>query len=103
MLVWIRDVVRSTPNLIHLPSTANRRRSLSASAKIKTAAICALAAAILSYFGFIRSSGVGVGDGFGMAPSITVAYLVVAAILYWTDSMAKAEIGAGSSEAAAGD
>ena len=69
----------------------------------KTAAIFALAAAILSYFGFIHSSGVGVGDGFGMAPSITVAYLVVAAILYWTDSMAKAEIGAGSSEAAAGD
>lgn len=69
----------------------------------KTAAVFTLIAAILSYFGFIHSLAVGVGDGFGMAPAITVAYLVVAAILYWSDSMEKAEIGEGSNEAATGD
>ncbi len=69
----------------------------------KTAAIFALIAAVLSYFGFIHGSSVGVGDGLGMAPSITIAYLVVAAILYWTDSMEKSPAGELSSEAAASD
>ena len=45
------------------------------------------AAAVLSYFGFIHGATVGIGGGLGMAPSITVAYLAVAAILYWCNGL----------------
>ena len=51
----------------------------------------ALAAAVLSYFGFIHGATVGIGNGLGMAPSITVAYLAVAAILYWCNGLPKSD------------
>ena len=53
----------------------------------RRASAFALAAAVLSYFGFIHGATVGVGGGLGMAPSITVAYLAVAAILYWCNGL----------------
>ena len=55
----------------------------------RTASMFALAAAVLSYFGFIHGPSVGVGNGLGMAPSITLAYLVMAAIMYWCDGLQK--------------
>ena len=55
----------------------------------RTASMFALAAAVLSYFGFIHGPSVGVGSGLGMAPSITLAYLVMAAIMYWCDGLQK--------------
>ena len=67
----------------------------------KPAAAFAFSGAVLSYFGFIHGSAVGVGDGLGVSPSITVAYLVVAAILYWCDGLDKTDLPAESDASAA--
>jgi AGZA family xanthine/uracil permease-like MFS transporter len=38
-----------------------------------------LAGAVLTYFGFMHGEAVGVGDGFGVTPSVALAYAVIAA------------------------
>jgi AGZA family xanthine/uracil permease-like MFS transporter len=38
----------------------------------------ALAGAVLTYFGFMHGEAVGVGGGFGVSPSVALAYLVMA-------------------------
>ena len=38
----------------------------------------ALAGAVLTYFGFMHGEAVGIGGGFGVTPSVTLAYLVMA-------------------------
>jgi len=57
----------------------------------KPAAAFALTAAVLSYFGFIHGPAVGIGSGLGISPTITIAYLAVAAILFWCNGLEKAE------------
>lgn len=42
----------------------------------------ALAGAVLTYFGFMHGEAVGIGGGFGVTPSVALAYAVVAAFLY---------------------
>ncbi len=39
----------------------------------------AFAGAVLTYFGFMHGEAVGIGDGFGVTPSVALAYAVVAA------------------------
>jgi AGZA family xanthine/uracil permease-like MFS transporter len=41
----------------------------------------ALAGAVLTYFGFMHGDAVGVGHGFGVTPSVALAYLIVAGVL----------------------
>ncbi len=43
------------------------------------AAAFSLAGAVLTYFGFMHGEAVGVGGGFGVTPSVALAYLVIAA------------------------
>jgi AGZA family xanthine/uracil permease-like MFS transporter len=47
-----------------------------------------LAGAVLTYFGFMHGEAVGIGGGLGMTPTVALAYVVVAAILY---GLAKSE------------
>ena len=42
----------------------------------------ALAGAVLTYFGFMHGEAVGIGGGFGVTPSVALAYAMVAAFLY---------------------
>ncbi|MDP2408972.1 MAG: regulator [Pseudolabrys sp.] len=42
----------------------------------------ALAGAVLTYFGFMHGEAVGIGNGLGVSPSVTLAYLIVAAFLF---------------------
>jgi len=42
----------------------------------------ALAGAVLTYFGFMHGPAVGLGGGFGVTPSVALAYAVVAAFLF---------------------
>src|SRR3954471_23203455 len=42
----------------------------------------ALISAILTYFGFMHGEAVGIGSGFGVTPSVVLAYLVMAGGLY---------------------
>jgi AGZA family xanthine/uracil permease-like MFS transporter len=42
----------------------------------------ALSGAVLTYFGFMHGPAVGIGDGFGVTPSLALAYLIVAAFLF---------------------
>jgi len=42
----------------------------------------ALAGAVMTYFGFMHGEAVGIGGGFGVTPSVALAYAVVAAGLY---------------------
>jgi AGZA family xanthine/uracil permease-like MFS transporter len=46
------------------------------------AAAFALAGAVLTYFGFMHGEAVGVGSGLGVTPSISLGYLMIAAVLY---------------------
>jgi AGZA family xanthine/uracil permease-like MFS transporter len=39
----------------------------------------ALAGAVLTYFGFMHGEAVGIGGGFGVSPSVALAYAVIAA------------------------
>ena len=57
----------------------------------KPAAAFALSAAVLTYFGFIHGPAVGIGSGLGISPTITIAYLAVAVILFWCDGLEKTE------------
>jgi AGZA family xanthine/uracil permease-like MFS transporter len=38
----------------------------------------AFAGAVLTYFGFMHGEAVGIGGGFGVTPSVALAYLVMA-------------------------
>ena len=40
------------------------------------------AGAVLTYFGFMHGSEVGVGHGLGVTPSVALAYLIVAGFLF---------------------
>ncbi|PZW39272.1 AGZA family xanthine/uracil permease-like MFS transporter [Humitalea rosea] len=51
----------------------------------------ALAGAVLTYFGFMHGATVGVGNGLGVTPGVTLAYLIVAGALFAT-----ARVGAAS-------
>jgi len=42
----------------------------------------ALAGAVMTYFGFMHGEAVGIGGGFGVTPSVALAYAVMAAGLY---------------------
>ncbi len=42
----------------------------------------ALAGAVLTYFGFMHGGAVGIGNGFGVTPSVALAYLIVAGFLF---------------------
>jgi AGZA family xanthine/uracil permease-like MFS transporter len=50
--------------------------------ELAKASAFALAGAVLTYFGFMHGGAVGVGNGFGVTPSVAIAYAVVAAFLY---------------------
>ncbi|MDI1343479.1 MAG: regulator, partial [Pseudolabrys sp.] len=42
----------------------------------------ALAGAVLTYFGFMHGEAIGIGGGFGVTPSVALAYLIVAGFLF---------------------
>ncbi|MGB0572201.1 MAG: hypothetical protein ACPGQM_09095 [Alphaproteobacteria bacterium] len=60
----------------------------------KSATAFALSAAVLTYFGFILGPAVGIGNELGISPTITIACLAVAAILFWCDGLEKTEASA---------
>ncbi|MGQ0683619.1 regulator [Bradyrhizobium sp.] len=62
------------------------------------AAAFSLAGAVLTYFGFMHGEAVGIGGGLGVTPTVALAYVVVAAILY---GLAKSETVLASSPVAA--
>ena len=37
---------------------------------------------MLTYFGFMHGEAIGIGNGFGVQPQITLAYLIVAGFLF---------------------
>jgi adenine/guanine/hypoxanthine permease len=55
------------------------------------AAAFALAGAALTYFGFMHGEAVGVGGGFGVTPSVALAYAVVAAGLFALSKVSSTE------------
>ncbi len=55
--------------------------------KPRMAANFALVAAVLTYFGLIHGPEVGIGNGLGVTPLVTLAYLLVAGVLYWQGAM----------------
>ena len=42
----------------------------------------AVAGAALTYFGFMHGEAVGIGNGFGVSPAISLGYLLVAGVLF---------------------
>jgi AGZA family xanthine/uracil permease-like MFS transporter len=50
--------------------------------KFINASAFALAGAVLTYFGFMHGEAIGVGNGLGVTPSVTLAYLIVAGFLF---------------------
>jgi AGZA family xanthine/uracil permease-like MFS transporter len=50
--------------------------------QLARAAAFAAAGAVLTYFGFMHGEAVGLGGGFGVTPSVALAYAVVAALLF---------------------
>jgi AGZA family xanthine/uracil permease-like MFS transporter len=57
--------------------------------KFINASAFSLAGAVLTYFGFMHGEAIGIGGGFGVTPSVTLAYLIVAGFLY---ALAKAPV-----------
>ena len=55
--------------------------------KPKIAGNFALAGAVLTFFGLIHGPSVGIGSGLGVTPLVTLAYLLVAGVLYWQGSL----------------
>jgi adenine/guanine/hypoxanthine permease len=49
--------------------------------KFLQACCFAAAGAVLSFFGFMHGEAVGIGSGFGVTPSVTFGYLLIAAVL----------------------
>ena len=41
-----------------------------------------LAGAVLTYFGFMHGEAIGIGGGFGVTPSVALAYLIVSGFLF---------------------
>ena len=54
------------------------------------AAAFALAGAVLTFFGFMHGEAVGIGNGLGVTPSITLGYLMVAGVLFACGRMMEA-------------
>jgi adenine/guanine/hypoxanthine permease len=50
--------------------------------KLAQAAGFAAAGAVLTYFGFMHGEAVGIGGGFGVTPSVALAYAAVAVLLF---------------------
>jgi AGZA family xanthine/uracil permease-like MFS transporter len=50
--------------------------------KFINASAFALAGAVLTYFGFMHGEAIGIGGGFGVTPSVCLAYLIVAGFLF---------------------
>ena len=50
--------------------------------KFINASAFALAGAVLTYFGFMHGDAIGIGGGFGVTPSVALAYLIVAGFLF---------------------
>jgi AGZA family xanthine/uracil permease-like MFS transporter len=50
--------------------------------KFLNASAFALAGAVLTYFGFMHGEAIGIGGGFGVTPSVALAYLIVAGFLF---------------------
>jgi AGZA family xanthine/uracil permease-like MFS transporter len=50
--------------------------------KFINASAFSLAGAVLTYFGFMHGDAIGIGGGWGVTPSVAVAYLIVAAFLF---------------------
>jgi AGZA family xanthine/uracil permease-like MFS transporter len=50
--------------------------------KFVNASAFALAGAVLTYFGFMHGEAIGIGNGLGVTPSVTLAYLIVAGFLF---------------------
>ena len=50
--------------------------------KFINASAFALAGAVLTYFGFMHGEAIGVGNGLGVTPAVTLAYLIVAGFLF---------------------
>jgi AGZA family xanthine/uracil permease-like MFS transporter len=50
--------------------------------KFINASAFSLAGAVMTYFGFMHGEAVGVGNGLGVTPSVTLAYLIVAGFLF---------------------
>jgi AGZA family xanthine/uracil permease-like MFS transporter len=50
----------------------------------------ALAGAVLTYFGFMHGEAVGIGNGLGVSPSISVGYLLVAGVLLYCKHLTEA-------------
>jgi AGZA family xanthine/uracil permease-like MFS transporter len=57
----------------------------------KKASAFALAGAVLTYFGFMHGEAIGIGKGLGVSPAVTLGYLMVAAVLYFADTLPKDE------------
>ncbi|MGJ5202649.1 regulator [Bradyrhizobium sp. HKCCYLR20261] len=55
------------------------------------AAAFALAGAVMTYFGFMHGEAVGIGGGFGVTPAVALAYVVVAAGLFWLGRLGMSE------------
>ena len=47
-----------------------------------SASAFALAGAVLTYFGFMHGEAIGIGGGFGVTPSVALAYLIVSGFLF---------------------
>ena len=50
----------------------------------------ALAGAVLTYFGFMHGEAVGIGNGLGVTPSISLGYLLVAGVLIYCKRLMEA-------------
>jgi AGZA family xanthine/uracil permease-like MFS transporter len=59
--------------------------------RFKEAAAFALAGAVLTYFGFMHGEAIGIGNGLGVTPAVTFAYLIVAALFYGCAKYSAAE------------
>jgi AGZA family xanthine/uracil permease-like MFS transporter len=64
------------------------------------AAAFAAAGAVLTYFGLMHGEAVGVGGGFGVTPSVTLAYAMVAGLLF---AFARSMVGEAAPQAMAGE
>jgi AGZA family xanthine/uracil permease-like MFS transporter len=50
--------------------------------KFLNAAAFSLVGAVLTYFGFMHGEAIGIGNGLGVTPAVTLAYLIVAGFLF---------------------
>jgi AGZA family xanthine/uracil permease-like MFS transporter len=50
--------------------------------KFVNASAFSLTGAVLTYFGFMHGDAIGIGGGWGVTPSVALAYLIVAGFLF---------------------